>query len=61
MQLQTILNRVEQHKSFVYGAARFADEQRSSLEVEVREQAIGVLNREPSRIGFQLTVSCSPR
>jgi transposase len=41
MQLQTILNRVERHKSFVYGAVRFANVDRSALEVEVRERANG--------------------
>jgi len=39
MQLQTILNRVEWHKSFVYAAVRFAGADRSVLEVEVRERA----------------------
>ena len=41
MQLQTILNRVERHKSFVYGTVRFADDDRSVLEVEVHERANG--------------------
>jgi transposase len=39
MQLQTILNRVERHKGFVYAAVRFADAGRSVLEVEVRARA----------------------
>jgi transposase len=39
MQLQTILNRVERYKSFVYAAVRFAGAERSVLEVEVRERA----------------------
>ena len=39
MQLQTILNRVERHKGFVYAAVRFADSERSVLEVEVRARA----------------------
>jgi transposase len=38
MQLQTILNRVERHKCFVYRAVRFSAG-RSALEVEVRERA----------------------
>ena len=41
MQLQTILNRVERHKSFVYGAVRFANGERSILEVELKERANG--------------------
>jgi transposase len=41
MQLQTILNRVERHKSFVYGTVRFAGAERSSLEVTVQERANG--------------------
>jgi transposase len=41
MQLKTILNRVERHKSFVYGAVRFGDAERSSLEVAVQERANG--------------------
>jgi len=39
MQLQTILNRVERHKGFVYAAVRFADAGRSVVEVEVRARA----------------------
>jgi transposase len=39
MQLQTILNRVERHKGFVYAAVRFADADRSVLEVQVRARA----------------------
>jgi len=38
MQVKTILNRVEKHKCFVYGAVRFSGEG-SALEVEVRERA----------------------
>ncbi len=41
MQLKTILNRVERHKSFVYGAVRFGEGDRSSLEVRVQERANG--------------------
>ena len=41
MQLKTILNRVERHKSFVYGAVRFCDAEASALEVEVQERANG--------------------
>jgi transposase len=41
MQLKTILNRVERHKSFVYGAIRFSDSERSGLEVAVHERANG--------------------
>ena len=33
MQLQTILNRVERHKSFVYKTVRFANGDRAALEV----------------------------
>jgi transposase len=39
MQLQTILNRVGRYKSFVYGSVRFAGNERSVLEVTVRERA----------------------
>lgn len=39
MQLQTILNRVEKHKSFVYGKARFVPEaKRLTLQVEIHER-----------------------
>jgi transposase len=41
MQFKTILNRVERHKSFVYGAVRFGDGDRLSLEVTVQERANG--------------------
>ena len=45
MHLKTILNRVERHKSFVYGEARFGDGDgegaRSVLEVAVHERANG--------------------
>lgn len=36
MQLQTILNRVERHSSFVYDHARWSDGDRDALEIEVR-------------------------
>ncbi|NJN05402.1 MAG: ISL3 family transposase [Rhodobacteraceae bacterium] len=39
MQLKTILNRVERHKSFVYGSVRFADRERNAIEVEMLERA----------------------
>jgi transposase len=39
MQLQTILNRVERHKGFVYAAVRFADAKRSVLEVDIHARA----------------------
>jgi transposase len=39
MQLQTILNRVEKHKSFVYGKARFVSEtDRLTLQIEIHER-----------------------
>jgi transposase len=42
MQLKTILNRLQRHKSFVYGAVRFAEaESRPALEVEIRARANG--------------------
>lgn len=42
MQLQTILNRVQPHKSFVYGKARFVkDAARLAIEVEIRPRANG--------------------
>lgn len=42
MQLQTILNRVEKNKSFVYGKVRFADlDSRQEIEVRVRARANG--------------------
>jgi transposase len=42
MQLQTILNRVERHKSFVYGTPRWADNVlRPTLEVPIRARANG--------------------
>jgi transposase len=41
MHLKTILNRVERHKSFVYGAVAFAGTDRSILEVAVHERANG--------------------
>ncbi|MCI0355595.1 MAG: ISL3 family transposase [Acidobacteria bacterium] len=42
MQLQTILNRVEKYKSFVYGPARWVeDAERLTLEVELRSRKNG--------------------
>jgi transposase len=41
MQLKTILNRVEWHKSFVYGTVRFGDDEQSNLEVDVLCRANG--------------------
>jgi transposase len=42
MQLKTILNRVQRHKSFVYGAIQFAEiDARLALEVEIRARANG--------------------
>jgi transposase len=42
MQLQTILNRVEHHKSFVYGTPRWSDNVlRPTLEVPIRPRANG--------------------
>ena len=42
MQLQTILNRVERHKSFVYGTPRWDDKAlRPTLEVPIRARANG--------------------
>ena len=42
MQLHTILNRVEKHKSFVYGRARFVGSStRPDIEVEVRPRKNG--------------------
>jgi transposase len=38
MHLQTILNRVERQRGFVYGRVRFADERRDDLVVRVRER-----------------------
>ena len=40
MLLQTILNRVEKHPSFVYDAASFPDDG-NAIEVEIRERANG--------------------
>jgi transposase len=39
MHVKTILNRVERHPGFVYGAVRFCDADRAALAVEVRERA----------------------
>jgi transposase len=40
MQLKTILNRVEKHRSFVYGEVRlYEDEGRAALDVELRPRA----------------------
>jgi len=41
MQVKTILNRVEWHKSFVYGTVRFGAADCSTLEVAVHERANG--------------------
>jgi transposase len=41
MQLKTILNRVERHKSFVYGTVRFCGDDAAALEVEVNARANG--------------------
>jgi transposase len=41
MQLKTILNRVERHKGFVYGAVRWGDGEELSLEVEVAPRRNG--------------------
>ncbi|MBL9122825.1 MAG: ISL3 family transposase [Planctomycetaceae bacterium] len=41
MQLKTILNRVERHKSFVYGEPRWADETHSTIEVPIEPRANG--------------------
>lgn len=41
MQLKTILNRVERHKSFVYGTVRFCGDDTAALEVEVNARANG--------------------
>ena len=42
MQLQTILNRIEPYKSFVYETARFADEAlHPTIEVPIRPRANG--------------------
>jgi len=39
MQLKTILNRVQKHRSFVYEAVRLVEEPRLALEIEVRPRA----------------------
>jgi len=39
MQLQTILNRVQKHRSFVYGPARLVQGPRLAIEVQVRARA----------------------
>ncbi len=39
MQLKTILNRVQKHRSFVYGPARLVQGRRLAVEVEVRARA----------------------
>ena len=41
MQLKTILNRVERHKSFVYGEPRWADDTHSTIEVPIEPRANG--------------------
>ena len=39
MQVKTILNRIQRHRSFVYGPARLVQGARLMLEVEVRPRA----------------------
>jgi hypothetical protein len=39
MQLKTILNRIQKHRSFVYEAVCLVEEPRLALEVEVRPRA----------------------
>ncbi len=39
MQLKTILNRVQKHRSFMYGPARLVQGARLAIEVEVRARA----------------------
>ena len=39
MQLKTILNRIQKHRSFVYGPARLVHGSRLAIEVEVRPRA----------------------
>jgi len=39
MQVKTILNRVQKHRSFVYGSVRLLEQPRLALEVEVRARA----------------------
>ena len=39
MQVKTILNRIEKHRSFVYGSVRWVEGRRLELEVEVRARA----------------------
>ncbi len=39
MQLKTILNRVQKHRSFVYGEVHLVQRGRLALEVEVRPRA----------------------
>ena len=42
MQLQTILNRVQRHKSFIYGRAQFREEdERLALDVTIEARANG--------------------
>ena len=42
MQLKTILNRVEKHRSFVYGKAEFVEAERGpTIEIEIRPRANG--------------------
>lgn len=41
MQLKTILNRVKKFKPFVYGRARWQEEAKAQLEIEVIERANG--------------------
>jgi hypothetical protein len=39
MQVKTILNRIQRHRSFVYGPGRLVQGRRLALEVEVRPRA----------------------
>ena len=42
MHLKTILNRVQRHKSFIYGACRWAEQAKGlTLEVQVQPRANG--------------------
>ena len=39
MQVKTILNRIEKHRSFVYGSVHWVEGRRLELEVEIRARA----------------------
>lgn len=41
MQLKTILNRLEKHRSFVYGNARLIDDGELSIEIDIQPRANG--------------------